>query len=215
MKFYTNIRIGKLPELRKKSKVIVFFKPNKPPDLPENYRPISLLSCSYKLFERVILARISEVIDANFPKEHAGFRKNRSCCDQVLALTNYIELGYEKGLKTGVVFLDLSAAYDTVWKRGVMYKLSKILSCKTTLQLIMSMLSDRNFQVVMNGKTSRKRIVKNGLPRFGAILFSVFLYFCILSIQWISPQRNQENSSMLKTMPSHVKRKPSRDLRTN
>lgn len=158
-KFFTHIyETGKLPRLWKKSKIIVFLKPNKQPNLPENYRPISLLSCSYKLFERVILARIADVIDANIPKEQAGFRKNRSCCDQVLALTNYIELGFEREMKTGVVFLDLTAAYDTVWKRGVMFKLSKIIPCRTTLTLFMNMLSDRSFQVEMNGSLAGKEL---------------------------------------------------------
>lgn len=65
-----------------------------------------------KLFER-----ISEIVDASVPKEQAGFRKRRNCCDQVLALTNFIKLGFEKNLNTGVVFIDLS--YDIVWKSAV------------------------------------------------------------------------------------------------
>lgn len=99
---------------------------------------------------------------------------NRNCCDQVLALTNYIELGFERKLKTGVVFLDLSAAYDTVWKCGLLKKLSDRIPCRKTLSLLTNMLSDRSFQVMVNGKEIRKRIVNNGLPQ-GSVL-SCFLY---------------------------------------
>lgn len=117
---FTNVYVnGTLPRLWKIAMVIAFPKPNKPVDDPANYRPISLLSCCFKLFERAILARLRDVIDTATTKEQAGYRKNRNCCDQVLTLTNYIELGFEKGLKTGAVFLDLTAAYDSLEKRIV------------------------------------------------------------------------------------------------
>lgn len=108
------------------------------------------------------------------PKDQAGFQKDRNCCNTILALTNFIELGYENCLKTGVVFLDLSAAFDTVWKRGLMCKLSYILPCQATLTLLMNMLSDRKFQVDLNGKTSRNRVLNNGLPQ-GSVI-SCILY---------------------------------------
>ena len=57
--------------------------------------------------------------------EQAGFRRNRSTCEQVAALTTHIENGFQRQLKAGAVFLDLTAAYDTVWYTGLLYKLSK------------------------------------------------------------------------------------------
>ena len=57
--------------------------------------------------------------------EQAGFRRNRSTCQQFAALTTHIENGFQEQLKTGAVFLDLTAAYDTVWHTGLLYKLSK------------------------------------------------------------------------------------------
>lgn len=57
------------------------------------------------------------------PPEQAGFRKGRSCAEQVLSLTNYSESGYQQGLKTGLTLIDLTAAYDTVWKQGLLFKL--------------------------------------------------------------------------------------------
>lgn len=55
-----------------------------------------------------------------------------------------------------------------------MMKLSQIIPCRKTLTLLMNMVSDRSFQVTLNGKVSRKRIVNNGLPQ-GSVL-SCFLY---------------------------------------
>jgi hypothetical protein len=39
--------------------------------------------------------------------------------DSATLITSYIESGFQKRLKTGVVFVDLTAAYDTVWKDGL------------------------------------------------------------------------------------------------
>jgi hypothetical protein len=59
--------------------------------------------------------------------DQAGFRKDRSTGEQVLALTTHIENVFEKKPKTGAVFLDLTAAYDTVWHKGLLLKLTKAL----------------------------------------------------------------------------------------
>jgi len=58
--------------------------------------------------------RISPTLDDTIVVEQAGFRHGRSTFDQVLALTTFIENGFQRKQKTGVIFLDLTAAYDTV-----------------------------------------------------------------------------------------------------
>lgn len=50
--------------------------------------------------------------------------------DQVLALTTHIAAGFQKCLKTGVVLVDLPAAYDTLWKDGLSHKLYKTIPYK-------------------------------------------------------------------------------------
>jgi len=57
--------------------------------------------------------------------DQAGFRRGRSTCDQITALTTFIENWFEKTLKTSAVFLDLTD--DTIWHTGFLYKLSKCL----------------------------------------------------------------------------------------
>ena len=59
---------------------------------------------------RIILHRISPAVDEILNIEH-------------------VENGYQRRDKTGVVFLDLTAAYDTVWHKGLLVKLSKVLPC--------------------------------------------------------------------------------------
>ena len=66
---------------------------------------ISLLCCCYKLLERLLLTRLAPIFESVIPPEQAGFRKKRNTSDQVLALTSYIESGFQKKLKTGAVLM--------------------------------------------------------------------------------------------------------------
>ena len=77
----------------------------------------------YKLFERLVLNRLGPITEQHLIPEQAGFRPGRSCTGQVLNLTQFIEDGYERNQPTGVVFVDLTAAYDTVNHRLLLNKL--------------------------------------------------------------------------------------------
>ena len=96
----------------------VILKPGKDSTLPKSYRPISLLCHTYKLFERMILNRLNPLIETMIIDQQAGFRPGKSTTGQLLNLTQHIEDGYERGVVTGTVFVDLSAAYDTISQKS-------------------------------------------------------------------------------------------------
>ena len=157
-----------LPKVWRKAKVIAIEKPGKDPQVAANYRPISLLSVCYKLLERLVLQRISPLTESILSPDQAGFRCGRSTCDQVAALTTYIENGFQQQLKTGAVFLDLTAAYDTVWHTGLLAKLTQNMPywfCR----LVELLLRGRRFRVHMGNDVSAWRNQVNGLPQ-GSVL---------------------------------------------
>ena len=117
---------SKLPKTWRRATVVALPKPNKPAQDPKSYRPISLLCVPFNILERLIHSRIDTVVDPQLPREQAGFRRGRSTVDQVTLLTQYIEDSFQNNEKDGVVFLDLTAAYDTVWHRGIHLKLLRI-----------------------------------------------------------------------------------------
>ena len=86
------------------------------------------------------------------PMQQADFSPGKNTTEQVLALTFFVEAGFEKRLKTGNV---LSAAYDTVWHNGLMLKLIKIIKCKKTIELLKRMAGPRDFTVLLGGDLSK------------------------------------------------------------
>ena len=123
----------------------------------------------YKLYECLVLSRISPRVEEELTKDQAGFRPGRSTCDQLLNLTQFIEDGYETKNVTGTVFVDLTAAYDTVNHRILLLKVAKMTRNRNTVNIIRSLLSNRRFFVEMDGRKSRWRKQKNGLPQ-GSVL---------------------------------------------
>ena len=73
----------KIPTIWRQSKIIVILKPGKDSSIPKNYRPLSLLCHTYKLYERMILDRIAPTIEQHLIKEQAGFRSGKSCTSQL------------------------------------------------------------------------------------------------------------------------------------
>ena len=167
--FNTCFNSGHIPNMWRRSSVVATLKPGKDEQSPKSYRPISLLCTSYKLLERVILARIKPLIETKLPKEQAGFRKGRSTLDQVAQLTDTIEDSFDRGQATGAVFLDLTAAYDTVWLQGLHMKLQKFISCGKITDLIMNLLLNRSFVLSAGCQTSKPSRLKNGVAQ-GSVL---------------------------------------------
>ena len=128
--------------------------------------------------ERIILSRIIYIIERHLPQAQAGFRKNRSTDDQITRLVNDIESSFQRKEKYGLLLIDLTAAYDTVWHRGLYMKLLRIIPDVKLVKFIMTMIQNRSFYVeTSSGERSRKRMLRNGLPQgsvLAPILFNIY-----------------------------------------
>ena len=94
----------------------------------------------------------------------AGFREGKSTASQLFNFTQHIEYGFEKRLLTGAVFVDLSAAHDTVNYHILMTKIYQIADDKEMTTFLGALLKNKMFYVVLNQKKSRWRQQQNGLP---------------------------------------------------
>ena len=79
-----------------RSRVIALLKPGKDLALAKSYRPISLLSHSFKLMERLLLNRLSPFVEEHLIDQQAGFRRGKSTTGQLLNLTQFIKDGFQE-----------------------------------------------------------------------------------------------------------------------
>jgi len=156
----------------------MFAKPDKPPDLPTSYRPISLLPYFSKICERLILKRIYPHIVAKnvLPSSQFGFRAKHSTVHQVRRVIDVISTSLENKCYCTCAFLDISQAFYKVWHEGLLFKLRKFLP--PTLFLLMgSYLTDRHFQIRQGSTTSNIATISAGVLQGGVlspILFNIY-----------------------------------------
>ena len=123
----TSLDTGKLPSCMKTSIVIPVFKSGKR-CLPENYRPVSLTSHLCKVFERVVIRRLSSYLDEAglYNEKQHGFRKGRSCLSQLLEHHQEVLDALENDAAVDVVYLDFAKAFDKVDHSILLRKLNSI-----------------------------------------------------------------------------------------
>jgi ribonuclease HI len=175
-----------VPEPWKKAIIIPLLKPGKPADSTISYRPISLTSCLGKLFERLLTNRLDWYVESRnlLGPEQAGFRKSRSTIDHLVKIDLDIKRGFKEKESTVAVFLDINKAYDTVWTKGLLYKLAKIGLTGNCLGWLQNFLQNRSICIRLGSYTSQSREIKNGVPQ-GAVLSP--LLFNLMLIDFPTP----------------------------
>ena len=140
------------PSTWKQSTIIPILKPGKSSHSPSSYRTISLTSCTSKLFERMVLGRLTNFLEQQdiLSPVRAGFRPGRLTVDQVLLLSQSIADSFyqsKPGARAVLATVDFLKTFDSVWHSAL---LSKLLSLDLPLcfvEWIRSYLSDRRSKV--------------------------------------------------------------------
>ena len=103
---------GIMPDVRLEGKIRPIYK-NKGDHLnPENYRPITVLSCLGKLFTASLNNRLTKFLEIyeTLDENQAGFRQGYSTTDQIFTLNALIELFKSRKKKLFCTFVDFSKA---------------------------------------------------------------------------------------------------------
>ena len=146
--------------------------------LVENYRPVSVLPCVSKVFERIIQKKFSRFIDEFLSRYLCGNRKGFNTQYALLSLIEKWKETLDGKGYTGAVLMDLSKAFDTINHELLIAKLYAYVFSKDALQLIFSYMSDRWQRYKINKSFSSWSALLQGVPQgsvLGPILFNIYL----------------------------------------
>ena len=155
-------------------------KPNLPSNDLKNYRPVSGLSFISKLVECVVAKQLLEHIHVhNLDNPYQlAYKASHSTETALLYIKNEVHLSLSRGESTGLVLLDLSAAFDTIDH-------STLLSCLQNwfgvsgcvLKWFTSYLTDRYQSIKIGSTLSDVCKLLFGVPQssvLGPLLFSLY-----------------------------------------
>ena len=131
---------------------------------PSNFRPISVLPVFSKILERAVHRMVYTFLQKHRLLFHlqSGFRPLHSKSTHV---TNTLLENIDKGLLTGLLFLDLSKAFDTLHYSIMLNKLTSLGMNRSAVQWFRSYLNMRTQSVCTNGVLSEPQPLSFGVPR--------------------------------------------------
>ena len=163
---------NKFPNRWKIAKVLPLYKgKNKPKDRPDSYRPISLLSVTSKITERVVQRQLSEYLEKSgqMNMNQHSYRQNHSTTTAWAQLTDTLFTATDKNMVSAILAVDQSSAFDCVSHTILIKKLAKYNLSKETLQWLSSYLANRTYCVSIGTKLSSMKPVISGVPQ-GSVL---------------------------------------------
>ena len=177
--FNKSIETSVFPSQWKLANVIPVHKKGDRTDA-SNYRPISLLSCLGKAFEKCVFKHMYNFLNTynKITPVQSGFTPGDSAVYQLIDLYDTFCRALDDGKEVRVVFCDISKAFDRVWHRGLLFKLRRMGICGPLLNWFQSYLNNRLQRVALEGCVSDYREIKAGVPQgsiLGPLLFLIYI----------------------------------------
>ena len=169
---------GYFPSPLKIGKVIPLFKEGNV-EIPGNWRPITITSCTSKLIEKLVKIRLQSFLNkhkilSNF---QFGYRSQHSTTHAILNICDNILKNLDNKKHTVSIFLDLSKGFDCVNHDILLKKLEHYGIRGITLNFFKSYLIGRQQYTSVNGVLSDCLTVLCGVPQgsvLGPLLFLLY-----------------------------------------
>ena len=170
---------GVFPSSLKIAKVIPVHKKCSRADV-SNYRPISLLSCFSKIFEKAMHFRLTSFLRQNniISDSQYGFRAGHSCEHALLDAHSKITTALDRKKITLLLLIDFSKAFDMVDHGILLHKLEHYGIRQHHLNWFRSYLTDRSQRVHINNHVSELSRLQYSVPQgsiLGPVLFIIYI----------------------------------------
>ena len=154
-----------------------------------NYRGITLMSITAKLYNRLLLNRIRDPLEEILRVNQAGFRPGRGCVEQIHLLRRILEGVGNQNLPFVGTFVDFSKAFDSI-ARPVMFRILRHYGVPDNVCKEISVLySGTKSLVLVDGEMPGEFVIK-----IGVLQGDTFLFVTVLELGFtMIPRRSQRH----------------------
>ena len=176
-----SIETGQFPTQWKSAKVVPLFKNKGSRQDLSKYRPVSLLSTSGMVLEKIVKDQIERHFEENnlFGTFQFGFRKSKSTISELLTLFQTLLDAKDENKEILLVLYDLSSAFDTVSHDTLLAKLKLYGFDDLAVKWMESYLRQRKQSVCVSGKISEEIEITQGTPQGSRL--SPLLFICLMA----------------------------------
>ncbi len=146
---------------------------------PSNYRPIVLLSCLFKAFEKIRNRKVLKYLSSSnlVSVRQYGFRKGRSAGDLLAFFTDSWSPSLSCFGENFAVALNISKAFDRVLDKSLLSKLPSYEFYPSLCTFLSSFFSGRSISAVVDGHCSKPKSINSGVPQGSVLSPTLFLLF--------------------------------------
>lgn len=175
--FQVCLRTGYHPDNFKDTILIMVRKSLKPANSPTSWRPLALLSCLGKVLEKIVALRMQKALMAKpelLPARQFGCRTTSEALEYML---DKVYSAWAMGKFVTIMGLDISGAYDNVWRQALLQSLANKGFPSWIVEMIRSFLSDRTASFHLPGIVSERFDLNTGVPQGSPLSPILFLFF--------------------------------------
>ena len=133
------------------------------PSSLNDFRPISLYNCVYKMVSKVIIRRFKDILSKHITEEKFGFLEGRQIHEAIGVVQEGLHSIKTKKLRGAILKIDFSKAYDKVSWLYICMLPTHLGFCIGFIRWIMSCMTTVSFLVLINGAASHFYHAERGL----------------------------------------------------
>jgi hypothetical protein len=167
----------KMPEEWDEAILVPLFKKGRK-DTFQNYRGISLLQTTYKVFTLCLYRKLKMYTDEIIGPYQAGFMQGKSTTDQIFSVRQILERRWEYNQESVHLFVDYLQAYDSVHRPGLWAILEDFGVPRHLVDLLKACYRNPTAKVKVEAKLSKAFEINSGLRQgcaLSPILFNVVM----------------------------------------
>ncbi|XP_057545956.1 uncharacterized protein LOC130824951 [Amaranthus tricolor] len=137
-------------------------KKDSPTDI-EDFRPISMVGCIYKIIAKILSSRLKDVVTPLIDESQNAFVRNRQILDGVLIANESLRWLKKNRISGALIKIDFKLAYDSIRWSFLRKVLEKLGFGRKWIAWIMECVSSASMSILVNGSPLRPFKMEKGL----------------------------------------------------